>query len=181
MIDLDFLKFFNDNYGHSAGDLYMNAFVFYMQEKMRAGDQIYRWGGDEFLIIAQHASAEQLRKRYENIMREIATTPLYLEKKGFRFSRDFTEAQTWPEKCINLSEQAKYGLLPGIGMSVGIADFEIRPGMDPKSERIRVFTKADRLMYHAKGTKAHALDQRIFVSTDAICPSDFVHVSTETR
>lgn len=180
MIDLDFLKYFNDNHGHHTGDVYMNALVFYMQEKMRSGDQIYRWGGDEFVIIAQHANAEQLRVRYENIVREIATTPLYLELGGHRFSRDADEAKTWPGH-VDLSSLAKHGLLPGVGMSVGISDFEIHPDMDPKAEMARVFADADRLMYYAKSTKRAPLEKRVFVSTAAVCPPDFVHVSTETR
>lgn len=180
LIDLDFLKYFNDRYGHDIGNVYINAFVCYMEEKMRSGDLLYRWGGDEFVIIAQYSDAEQLRVRYETIVREIATTPLYIAKVGGKFTRNLEEARSWGD-YVDLSSLAADGLLPGVGMSVGISDFEAKAGVEPKKEMDRTFKNADRLMYYAKSTKRHAIEERVFVSTNLVYPQDFTPGTPEKR
>ncbi|MGX1097702.1 GGDEF domain-containing protein [Amorphus sp. MBR-141] len=55
MIDIDGFKKINDAHGHSAGDLVLNDFVALMHETVRDTDPIYRYGGDEFVIIAPAA------------------------------------------------------------------------------------------------------------------------------
>jgi diguanylate cyclase (GGDEF)-like protein len=54
--DINGLKLMNDTQGHSAGDLLLKKAAIALQEVF-AGDEIYRAGGDEFLIIA--AGCEQ--------------------------------------------------------------------------------------------------------------------------
>ena len=69
MVDVDFFKNYNDEYGHPAGDKVLIAVVQAMQEVLlRATDKLFRYGGEEFAVILpdcdQHkamAIAEQLR------------------------------------------------------------------------------------------------------------------------
>ena len=69
MVDVDYFKHYNDEYGHPAGDRVLIAVVQAMQEGLlRATDKLFRYGGEEFVVIlpdcAQHkamAIAEQLR------------------------------------------------------------------------------------------------------------------------
>jgi diguanylate cyclase (GGDEF)-like protein len=69
MVDVDFFKKYNDAYGHPAGDKVLMAVVQVMKEELlRATDKLFRYGGEEFVVIlpdcAQHkamAIAEQLR------------------------------------------------------------------------------------------------------------------------
>ena len=51
MIDLDGLKFANDNFGHAAGDEYLNTVVQQIKSKVRVSDVVCRIGGDEFAVF----------------------------------------------------------------------------------------------------------------------------------
>lgn len=69
MVDVDFFKNYNDEYGHPAGDKVLMAVVQVMKDGLlRATDKLFRYGGEEFVVIlpdcAQSkalAIAEQLR------------------------------------------------------------------------------------------------------------------------
>ena len=56
-VDLDDLKQINDTMGHDKGDKYLKEFVEVFKRVSRAEDVIVRWGGDEFVIALQGASA----------------------------------------------------------------------------------------------------------------------------
>jgi len=73
MVDIDFFKEFNDNYGHRAGDccIKLVADVLTAYAK-RSSDKVARYGGDEFVALLPHTDkeyalnlAEQMRKGVE--------------------------------------------------------------------------------------------------------------------
>ena len=51
MGDLDLFKMLNDSYGHEVGDAALKLFSDVMANTARAGDQIARWGGEEFVLL----------------------------------------------------------------------------------------------------------------------------------
>ncbi|HEV3050683.1 MAG TPA: GGDEF domain-containing protein [Longimicrobium sp.] len=51
MLDMDNLKHVNDAYGHAAGDELLRRLVETVRGSTRPTDRVYRWGGDEFLIL----------------------------------------------------------------------------------------------------------------------------------
>jgi diguanylate cyclase (GGDEF)-like protein len=51
LIDVDHFKAYNDTYGHPAGDIILQTFASRLQHEVRAGDALYRFGGDEFLCV----------------------------------------------------------------------------------------------------------------------------------
>lgn len=51
LIDIDHFKRINDQYGHQIGDQVLVDFSRFLQSHFQGTDQIYRWGGEEFLIL----------------------------------------------------------------------------------------------------------------------------------
>jgi diguanylate cyclase len=74
IVDLDYFKKINDNYGHVMGDLVLKATAKKLQATCRDGAQAFRFGGEEFAIIVPNAKfakarsiAESMRKAIEKI------------------------------------------------------------------------------------------------------------------
>jgi len=73
MIDLDFFKSVNDNYGHDVGDIILKDTAKLLLDGLRAHDFPARWGGEEFSILLPETDAkeavmvaERVRKMIEN-------------------------------------------------------------------------------------------------------------------
>ncbi|MEW6068697.1 MAG: diguanylate cyclase [Nitrospirota bacterium] len=65
MIDLDYFKRFNDEFGHDAGNVMLNELGNFLQKHIRKEDIACRYGGEEFTIILPGASLEITRQRAE--------------------------------------------------------------------------------------------------------------------
>jgi diguanylate cyclase (GGDEF)-like protein len=51
LCDVDYFKAYNDLYGHLAGDRALRAVADTMRQEVRDSDRVYRYGGEEFLIL----------------------------------------------------------------------------------------------------------------------------------
>jgi diguanylate cyclase (GGDEF)-like protein len=71
MIDIDHLKKINDEEGHTAGDAAIRATANAVREKIRADDLLFRWGGDEFLLVLPMMTMELVMKRLEPLSQGI--------------------------------------------------------------------------------------------------------------
>jgi diguanylate cyclase (GGDEF)-like protein len=80
MIDMDNLKAVNDRYGHAAGDALLRYLVEVLRAELRTSDKLYRWGGDEFLIVFPGSSPAKVRRRMEQVMS--AAAPLEVGPEG---------------------------------------------------------------------------------------------------
>lgn len=70
-VDLDNFKVLNDTQGHAAGDEALQKAAKMMREVLRPGDKVFRYGGDEFVVIPEKASfglAEQIAERVERVL-----------------------------------------------------------------------------------------------------------------
>jgi len=59
MLDLDGFKAVNDNLGHNEGDRLLRVFAGCIRKIVRASDLVYRYGGDEFLLLMPETTREQ--------------------------------------------------------------------------------------------------------------------------
>ena len=73
ILDLDHFKKINDAHGHTVGDATLVSFASMLKRTVRETDKVYRYGGEEFIIIANNTKlenagklAEQLRIMTEN-------------------------------------------------------------------------------------------------------------------
>ncbi|MBN1566443.1 MAG: diguanylate cyclase [Acidobacteria bacterium] len=65
MIDLDHFKFFNDNFGHEAGDLLLKELGALLRGNIRGEDIACRYGGEEFTLILPEGTGAVTRQRAE--------------------------------------------------------------------------------------------------------------------
>ncbi len=72
MIDIDFFKSFNDNYGHQAGDDCIRDVARLLRASaQRSSDIVARYGGDEFAIILPHLEKEEACQFAEKIRKRV--------------------------------------------------------------------------------------------------------------
>lgn len=69
MIDIDYFKSINDNYGHTIGDSVLRGVAKTLQKCVRQNDVVARFGGEEFCIVLPDTSSDQAMRIAEN-MRE---------------------------------------------------------------------------------------------------------------
>ena len=67
MLDLDHFKRINDTYGHLAGDAALSRAAQAIRSAIRTGDELVRYGGDEFLLLFHGMPRNALKKKLESI------------------------------------------------------------------------------------------------------------------
>jgi diguanylate cyclase (GGDEF)-like protein len=63
VLDLDALKPINDTFGHAAGDAVIRAVAGAVRQLVRADDLVFRWGGDEFMVVLFGVTEDEARRR----------------------------------------------------------------------------------------------------------------------
>lgn len=67
VIDIDNLKPINDTFGHTVGDKAIRAVARAMRSLVRADDMLFRWGGDEFLVLMFNLPQDDALRRMEKL------------------------------------------------------------------------------------------------------------------
>ncbi|MGN0485268.1 MAG: diguanylate cyclase [Lachnospiraceae bacterium] len=71
MMDVDFFKKYNDNYGHQAGDLVLKEVADALKKNTRTTDFSARYGGEEFIVIMPDTSKEEAIQVMQQIRLDI--------------------------------------------------------------------------------------------------------------
>lgn len=71
MIDVDYFKLYNDNYGHQAGDFVLKSISSVLKRNSRKEDIVSRYGGEEFCVLlkgaSKHSSINYAKRIKENL------------------------------------------------------------------------------------------------------------------
>ena len=76
LLDLDNFKTINDQYGHEAGDTVLKGVVERIRGVLAVNDEIYRWGGEEFLVVLNSVDGVVNASAVERILLEIERAPV---------------------------------------------------------------------------------------------------------
>ncbi|MCV2354609.1 GGDEF domain-containing protein [Paucibacter sp. B2R-40] len=73
MIDLDFFKAINDNFGHHRGDEVLAIFAQRLRAGLRAQDQAFRYGGEEFVALLANTQADGAKLLAERLRQQVGS------------------------------------------------------------------------------------------------------------
>jgi diguanylate cyclase (GGDEF)-like protein/hemerythrin-like metal-binding protein len=72
LLDIDHFKRVNDTFGHATGDAVLRDLVGVMRARIRASDMLFRWGGEEFAVLASAAGYRGAERIAANLREAVA-------------------------------------------------------------------------------------------------------------
>lgn len=131
MVDIDFYKKFNDSYGHQRGDECLRMLgKCFSNFSERTGIKFFRYGGEEFLALAECYAYSSMREIAEDLLQEVKSLDIhfdYSSTKRVTVSAGYAEAKECSAKnCENLIGMADsalyYAKAHGRNQSVGFLE-----------------------------------------------------------
>jgi diguanylate cyclase (GGDEF)-like protein len=111
-LDLDQFKLVNDSLGHAAGDELLAAVAPRIEQALRPGDTVARFGGDEFAVLAEDIGNERGATRIAERVAETLTRPFILRGREHFVSASIGiaigEGSEAPEALIRDADSALY-------------------------------------------------------------------------
>lgn len=134
MVDIDHFKKFNDTYGHAEGDNVLRMVAQHLQEHL--GNDVYRYGGEEFCAVFEKSSHEKSVERMEKVRSTMEKRKFTLREKRKPGYRGFN---------LPFKKHADKGKKVHITISVGVAFMS-------KTHKTaeEVIKRADHWLYEAK-------------------------------
>ncbi len=112
MIDIDDFKFINDQFGHLAGDKVLIFLANIFKKTIREGDKIFRYGGEEFIIVANRTDTEGAVIAAERVIEIVRTSKLLFKEQrmGITLSIGIARYQDGDsaESILSRADQALY-------------------------------------------------------------------------
>ena len=81
MLDIDFFKKINDTYGHCTGDHVLQQVSELIESRLRPGDIVARFGGEEFIILMSNTQSETAFGVAESLRAAVAGNEFYSEDR----------------------------------------------------------------------------------------------------
>lgn len=72
LLDVDCFKLYNDHYGHIAGDRALRQITDYLRQTIRSSDRLYRYGGEELLVLLPEIELVSAAKLCNRLIEGIA-------------------------------------------------------------------------------------------------------------
>ncbi|CQR47517.1 Response regulator PleD [Paraliobacillus sp. PM-2] len=88
MLDIDHFKKINDTYGHSAGDRILHHFAQFLSKHVTNEDTIFRYGGEEFVIIFSNTSYKEVQEKINKLIKDYGM--IEHEEKGHAITLTFS-------------------------------------------------------------------------------------------
>ncbi len=82
LLDIDHFKRINDSYGHASGDMVLQQAADRVSASVRIGDFVFRYGGEELLIVLVEVTPAQARQVAENIRERFQAEPFRISDEA---------------------------------------------------------------------------------------------------
>ncbi|MDH0450271.1 GGDEF domain-containing protein [Shewanella sp. GD04112] len=89
LADIDYFKKINDEYGHDVGDQVLVCFAHFLKNSIHSTDQVYRFGGEEFLLIFEGYCYQSAIQRTEELIKALNEKPLKLDDLSIAVTASF--------------------------------------------------------------------------------------------
>ena len=100
MCDIDFFKKVNDTYGHNAGDDVLKHIAYTMKKCVNTNGQVFRWGGEEFIILLPKYNIDQTLELAENIRYTIEHSECISDNVTIKVTMSFGVKEFDPNKTL---------------------------------------------------------------------------------
>jgi diguanylate cyclase (GGDEF)-like protein len=113
LMDVDHFKSINDTYGHLSGDRLLAELGDYLKQAVRAYDSVYRYGGDEFLVLLPDTPPQAAREILGRLHKTLGTLTVDAnDQRSITVTTSFGVASLRPgidlEGSIQAADQALY-------------------------------------------------------------------------
>ncbi|WP_371362170.1 hypothetical protein SRRS_33930 [Sporomusa rhizae] len=114
MIDIDFFKSYNDRYGHADGDEIIKKVANTFKDNIRKEDRVFRYGGEEFIVIFNNLEINMAKEVGEGIIKAIQNLNIPHEESPYEVitvSAGITEYNNTfnsPEEIIKAADKKLY-------------------------------------------------------------------------
>jgi diguanylate cyclase (GGDEF)-like protein len=112
ILDIDDFKNINDTYGHVAGDKVLIFIANILRKTLRDGDKVFRYGGEEFIIILNRVDDKLCRNITERLLNLIRKNKLIYKGENLNVTMSigttkYKQADT-PETLMTRADKALY-------------------------------------------------------------------------
>ncbi|NWF67019.1 MAG: diguanylate cyclase [Campylobacterales bacterium] len=100
LIDIDNFKQINDTFGHDIGDIVLKEIAESIKNSVRNMDMVFRYGGEEFLVLLPVSKLENIKKIAEKIRKNIEQNKIVINSKTLTVT-----VSIGTSSCDNIDEQ----------------------------------------------------------------------------
>ncbi len=100
MLDIDYFKLINDNYGHDIGDKVIKTLAQTIKDNIKGQDIVARFGGEEFCVLLKDIHKEAAFSFFESLRKKISRQKIELDNDHIRFTVSIGVA-TNPQKDLD--------------------------------------------------------------------------------
>jgi len=112
MVDVDGLKTINDENGHLAGDKALRIIARILKESCRQVDLVFRFGGDEFIILMPESSIMGLKKFFGRIEKKLDEFSLSVSMGSCFWKQGMILEELLKQADINLYKSKRFKKKP---------------------------------------------------------------------
>ena len=112
ILDIDDFKIVNDTYGHIAGDKILIFIANILRKTLRDGDKVFRYGGEEFVIVLNRITEDTCREIANRILKLIRSNQLIYKGESLNVTMSIGATKYYagdtPDALIHRADTALY-------------------------------------------------------------------------